>query len=379
MVHMPTCRDLEGEKPKMKKFIAVIGGCLLPAAFAFTAHAADAAKTTPETTPLVSPAIAAEYVRPHQLVDIGNGRKLNLFCMGSGPQTVLFDAGGSDWSVVWALVQPLVALHARACSYDRSGMGYSDPSNIPRSSMAIVDDLHKLILAAKIATPVVMVGHSMGGFDVKLYAALYPEEVAGLVLVDPAEERGFDRVRQIIRSRFGAAMAARLELGLADGNFNRVSQVENCATAAREHDLVPKSETYYRCADPPVTQLGPEIAAERQRIQVTRTYQETQASEFSNGIYGNARADGAYGLLFSGPALGDKPIVVLTRSAPASNDPTATASYFAWNAAHNQTANLSGRGINRIIPDSNHYIHIGHPTVVVDAIDEVLSQYPPKK
>lgn len=336
------------------------------------AVAADAPGAAPSV--VISPAIAAEYMHPHQLVDIGNGRKLNLFCMGSGPQTVLFDAGGSDWSVVWALVQPRIATHLRACSYDRAGMGYSDPSNSPRSPMAIADDLHKLIMAAKIATPVVMVGHSMGGFDVKLYAALYPEDVAGLVLVDPAEERGFDRLRQIIRAKFGAAIAARVELGLADGNFKRVSQVESCALAAREHDLVPKSDTYYRCADPAIPQLGPEIAAERQRIQVTRTYQETQASEFSNGIYGNARADAAYDLLFSGTPLGDKPMIVLTRSAPGSSDPTATASFFAWNTAHDQTAKLSTRGVNRIVPDSNHYIQIDHPTAVVDAIDAVIHQ-----
>lgn len=337
------------------------------------------AAAAPDTTVTVSPTIAAEYVHPHQLVDIGNGRQLNLFCMGGGPQTVIFDAGGSDWSVVWALVQPRIATHARACSYDRAGMGYSDPSNSPRSSTAIADDLHKLILAAKITTPVVMVGHSMGGFDVKLHAAVYPEDVAGLVLLDPAEERGFDRLRQILRAKYGPAMAARLELGLSDGNFNRASQVESCARAAREHDLVPKSDTYYRCADPVIPELGPEIAAERQRIQVTSTYQETQASEFSNGIYGNARADAAYALLFSGRALGDKPLIVLTRSAPKSSDPIASASFFAWNAAHDETARLSTRGVNRIIPDSHHYIHIDHPTAVVEAIDEVLRQSMPKK
>ena len=57
-----------------------------------------------------------------------DGRTINLFCMGSGKRTVLFDAGGSDWSVIWGLVQPRVAARARACSYDRAGLGYSDPA-----------------------------------------------------------------------------------------------------------------------------------------------------------------------------------------------------------------------------------------------------------
>ena len=73
------------------------------------------------------------YVGPHQRVDIGGGRKLNLFCMGSGGPTVLFDSGLSDWSSIWALVQPAVAKRMQACSYDRAGMGYSDPSETPRT------------------------------------------------------------------------------------------------------------------------------------------------------------------------------------------------------------------------------------------------------
>src|SRR5690242_17107768 len=69
--------------------------------------------------------VLEQFARPHEAIDIG-GRKLNLFCMGSGNPTVLFDSGGSDWSVIWALVQPQVARRTRACSYDRAGLGYSD-------------------------------------------------------------------------------------------------------------------------------------------------------------------------------------------------------------------------------------------------------------
>src|SRR4051812_32204466 len=82
-----------------------------------------------------------EFTHPHTLVDIG-GRKLNLVCMGSGDKTVLFDAGGSDWSVIWALVQPSVARRTRACSYDRAGLGYSDPAPGARSPVAVAEDLH---------------------------------------------------------------------------------------------------------------------------------------------------------------------------------------------------------------------------------------------
>ena len=140
---------------KSAPYVLVIAGLI------FGGSALSQAQT-PAATPTLSPAITADYVHPHDRIDIGGGRKINLFCMGQGDHTVIFDAGGSDWSVIWALVQPAVAERARACSYDRAGMGYGDPSDVPRSPAAIVEDLHALIHAAKIATPVVMVGHSLG-------------------------------------------------------------------------------------------------------------------------------------------------------------------------------------------------------------------------
>ncbi len=108
----------------MKRTISTSGIAILCLLFAslsgIVAHAASPAVAT---TPTVTPAIAAEYVHPHELIDIGKGRKMNLFCMGKGSHTVIFDSGGSDWSVIWALVQPGIAAHARACTYDRAGVG----------------------------------------------------------------------------------------------------------------------------------------------------------------------------------------------------------------------------------------------------------------
>jgi pimeloyl-ACP methyl ester carboxylesterase len=337
-----------------------------------------AASPAAAATPTVPPAIAAEYVHPHELIDIGKGRKINLFCMGKGGHTVIFDSGGSNWSSIWALVQPEVAAHARACTYDRAGMGYSDPSNEPRSPIAIVEDLQKLIHAAKIATPVVLVGHSLGGFNVKLYTALHPKDVAGLVLVDPTEERFTARNRNALHAKYGAAVAAELELHVSPGVSQDVSQYNACAAAARTHDLDPKSDLYKTCTDPVWQPLGPVIAAERKKIQVKRAYQDAQASEIANSVIGDPRSDDAYAMLFSGHALGDKPLIVLTAGSYDPKNPLAVASFFGRNLVHEQTAALSTRGVNRIVPETNHNIEVDRPQAIVDAVSEVLKDIAPK-
>ena len=356
------------------KMESSVGSVIGVAAMVLCSALAYAATPPADATSLVSPAIEAEYVHPHRRVDIGNGRRLNLFCMGNGTQTVVFESGSGDWSSIWALVQPRVAAHARACSYDRAGMGYSDSSGDARSPMAIVDDLRKLIMAAELATPVVLVGHSSGGFDVKLYAALHPEDVAGLVLVDPAEERIFIRTRQLVRAKYGTAISATVELVSLNGVSGRESHYKDCAAAALSHDLDPKSDLNKQCTDPGYPQLGPKIAAERQRIQAQHPYQEAQASEFANGVYEDQRTDDAYASLFSGNALGAKPLIVLTHSIRDRKDPFDEAGFFAWNAVHEQTAKLSTRGVNRIVPETHHYIQIDCPQAVVDAIDVVLRE-----
>ena len=184
-----------------------------PFSYLFAAAAAVSLSSVSIAAAPVDPSIINEFAKPHQLVRLEDGRRINLFCMGSGDRTVLFDAGGSDWSVVWALVQPVIASKAKACSYDRAGLGYSDSSPAPRTPVSIVDDAHALISTA-LKGPVILVGHSLGGFHAKLHAALYPNDVEGLVLVDPAEDRWWDRTRashsqEIWRETCGALGAAR--------------------------------------------------------------------------------------------------------------------------------------------------------------------------
>jgi len=136
-------------------------------------------------------------------VDIG-GRSLNIFCSGAGSPVVVFETGFNQPGYTWLLVQPEVAKWTRACWYDRAGFGWSDPAPGPRTGTDIADDLHKLLRAAGIPPPYVLVAHSFGGFDARVFAARYRSEVAGLVLAESADEfEDPDQIPKSMQSRLG--------------------------------------------------------------------------------------------------------------------------------------------------------------------------------
>jgi pimeloyl-ACP methyl ester carboxylesterase len=123
------------------------------------------------------------YARPGILVS-ASGARLNIYCMGSGSPTVVFDSGWEDWAPAWAVVQPRVARFARACSYDRAGAGFSDAGPMPRTTVRIADELHDALHNARIGGRYILVGHAFGANNVRAFADRYPSEVAGLVFVD---------------------------------------------------------------------------------------------------------------------------------------------------------------------------------------------------
>lgn len=127
---------------------------------------------------------AASYPAPGQLVDVG-GYKLHINCTGEGSPTVILDAAADMMSSDWAWIQPEIAKQTRVCAYDRAGMGWSDPGPAPRDARQAVTELHTLLANAGISGPYILVGHSVAGLYARLYAAQYPDEIAGMVLVDP--------------------------------------------------------------------------------------------------------------------------------------------------------------------------------------------------
>lgn len=316
--------------------------------------------------------VADAYVRPQRRVEVEPGRAMNLHCQGTGSPTVVFDAGLSDWSITWALIQPAIATRTRACSYDRPGMGYSDPARRRATPLNVVDDLHTLLQRADIDGPLVLVGHSLGGFNMKLYAALHPEQVAGVVLVDPSEERLWDRVGPALAPGFGDRLVREAANDDRTGFPELVEHFRSCAEKTRSGQL--DDASYTRCTDPVRVQLGPVLLAERRRLQPTVAYQNTQADEAASSMYvPDTEADTRYAQLFGGPnAFGDKPLIVLTHSLWEMSPPFGEIGYRAWLTAHRQTAALSSRGIQRMVPVSRHNIQVDQPQAVIDAIVEVL-------
>ena len=133
------------------------------------------------------------YPPPGQLVDVG-GYRLHLNCVGAGSPTVVLESAFPGTSADWGWVQPDVAALSRVCAYDRAGMAWSDAASAPRDARRIATDLHVLLERAQVAGPYVLVGHSFGGLLVRQYAAQYPAEVAGVVLIEAMHPDQFNRL-----------------------------------------------------------------------------------------------------------------------------------------------------------------------------------------
>jgi len=144
-----------------------------------------------EGTPRALPGVAGELVAI-------NERRLWIACRGEGTPTVVMDAGVNSGSQVWALVWPTIGTSTRVCVYDRAGLGYSDPIPHPRTSQEVVGDLHELLTNAAIKGPYVLVAHSFGGLNIRLYASQYPQDVAGMVLVDAVHEDRFAATARVL-------------------------------------------------------------------------------------------------------------------------------------------------------------------------------------
>jgi pimeloyl-ACP methyl ester carboxylesterase len=308
------------------------------------------------------------YTAPQRLVAIDGTRQLNIYCTGTGSPTVVLDAGGGSWSLAWAAVQPLVAARTRVCSYDRAGLGFSDPGPLPRTTAAIVADLHELLHRADERPPYVLVGHSMGSFDVRLFADQYPDELAGMVLVDPSSEAEW--------TRFAAILP---RLATIDAT-EQLPIYRRCGSAARRHELEPGTPAARECVPPANPAFGSALNATlRQFARRDYTWQAMESELASENPTDRDE------LRRFQRGCGTMPLIVLTGGAQFKqfqrliglSDAQVIAAQRTWSAMHDELAACSSRGVNRQVPNAGHDIPRRQPRAVADAVFDAIGQAGP--
>ncbi len=311
------------------------------------------------------------YAQPGQLVSV-NGFRLNLYCIGSGSPTVVFDSGWEDWAPAWSKVQPEVAKWTRACSYDRAGAGFSDPGPMPRTSVRIAEELRTALHHAGIAAPYILVGHSFGGDNVRTFADLYMREVAGLVLVDADSDDVGPKAMQEDQHR---------------GDVNILSQLRDCRNAIAEHKPLPAlpsrpGQPQRTCAQQffrglPEVAWSPELNAKLLEIAETKVAMyDAYLSEMEQ-----TPSDEAY-LQQHSRSFGSRPIRVLTSGnhgvGHLERKPPDTPEHLKYEQettmAQARWLGLSSNAKQIFARNSSEYIQLDEPETVVNAIREVYDQ-----
>ncbi len=311
------------------------------------------------------------YGRPGQLIAV-DGFRLNLYCMGSGSPTVVFDSGWEDWAPAWSTVQPQIAKWTRACSYDRAGAGFSDPGPMPRTSMRIAGELHTALHRAGIAGPYIFVGHAFGGDNVRIFADLYMREVAGLVLIDADPNDLEPKAMQEEQHR---------------GNVTIVSQLHDCRNAIAEHKPLPAlrsrpGQPQHTCAQQffrglPEAAWSPELNAKLLEIAETKV---AMYDAYLSEMEQMAR-DEDY-LQQHRRSFGSRPIRVLTSGnhgvGHLETKPADTPDHVKYEQqttlAQARWLALSANARQIFARHSSEYIQFDEPETVINAIREVYEQ-----
>ncbi|MDF2629618.1 MAG: uncharacterized protein K0R39_3449 [Symbiobacteriaceae bacterium] len=159
--------------------------------------------------PLATAIDSRRYPPPGRLVDMG-GYRLHILCEGIGGPTVVLEAGLGGSSLDWSLVAPALTREARVCTYDRAGYGWSEPGPAPRTGARGAEELHTLLIRAGEPGPYILAAQGLGGVYARAFAAAYPRETAGLVLVDPPADGA--TVTAAAPGGSGAKLLARLSV-----------------------------------------------------------------------------------------------------------------------------------------------------------------------
>ncbi len=300
---------------------------------------------------------------PGQWVDAG-GLRLHCVVQGRGEPTVIFDSALAGSALSWSLVQPAISAVARTVSYDRAGLGWSDSGPSPRTAQQAAHELAAMLDALHLPGPFVLAGHSFGGLCARAFTALYPDRVAGLVLIDAVslpewlamtEERQQRLAAGIRLSRRGAWLArwgiARLVAIMATSPFWKLARTG--VTAVSGGKLKNKQEGMLG----PVARLPEQVRPALKLMWTQPRFYQAMAGQLEHlpGSVAAVHAAGGYG---------DRPLIVL---AAANSSPT-------WQQEQQAAATLSSRGRYRFVPDCGHWIPLDQPQAVIDAILEVVEE-----
>ena len=277
---------------------------------------------------------------PGELVDVGL-YQLHIYCTGSGSPAVILESGLGDSYLSWRKVQPPIAQFTRVCSYDRAGLGFSYYSRHPSTSKYFVEDLHMLLHNAGVASPYVLVGHSMGGFDVRLYASLYRSEVTGMVLVDSSHPEQ--------KNRFPPALNDMDATWLREQEFMEFTMPFG----------IPRLLGF--CGND-----GEVRAAECNFHSVRESVAELQAVSESAAQAAKAGT------------LGDMPLAVLSedpdKPQPALPEDLVKPASDAWQQMQDDLARLSTHSTHVIAKNSGHFIQFDRPDIVIEAVRKIVDQ-----
>lgn len=283
---------------------------------------------------------ARKFPRIGEAHDIG-GRKLNLYCQGTGTPPVIFEAGLGEVGFAWSLVQAGAAKFTRACWYDRAGYGWSDPGPDPRDSSHIADDLHALLRRAGITPPYVMVAHSFGGLPVRVFHGRYPAEVAGAVFADASHEDQFAGVNGVRTDNRPTLQTRLLPLAIGLG--------------------VPRLMRHF--GPSPFASLPPTLGPTLDYLMSKASFYETAMAEMREmDPAGSAQARAA-------GTFRDKPLIVLTAGKPPAGDAWRKAWVDDWQP---KLAKLSTRGRREMVNESGHMMLFDAPERIVSAVREVV-------
>jgi pimeloyl-ACP methyl ester carboxylesterase len=291
---------------------------------------------------------------PGELIDVG-GYRLHLHCAGAGEPTVVLESGVGSYSAAWSLVQPEVARYTRVCAYDRAGYAWSDraPASMPRTSDQLARELHVLLHRAGIRPPLLLVGHAAGALYARLYASRFPEDVAGMVLVDPVREAEWTEGDRSARLR-----------GLRVGTRR-----------LRGHYLLSRlglMQLFARFKPPEaIRKLPAHVQAVVRRLGSRPRTLQTTYREYASLEESAAQVREQAG------SLGDRPLVVIGRPGaavpPASAEEMTLPDVQSTAAdAHAELAALSTRGRVVVAPGSGGDLLLDEPALVVEAIREVV-------